>query len=385
MEALGSGACAAGFGDPIVLYDEAADRWLLSEFAASGNHLCVYISQTASPSGTYFAYDFSTPNFPDYPKYAVWPDAFYVSTNEAAPAVYALDRQKMLAGLAATMQRFVGPGLAGFGFQAFTPADIDGSPAPPAGAPGVFMRHRDTEAHGPAGVSSNDLLEIWAFDVDFATPANSTFSQLPDISVAEFDSTLCGLTSFYCMAMPGVAQGATASLDPLREVIMNRLAYRNFGSHESLLGNLVTDVDGANRGGVRWFELRRSGGAWSLFQEGTWNPDGTNNRWMAGSAMDRDGNIALGYNVSGSATSPSLRFTGRLAGDPLGTMTLPETSLVDGTATNASNRYGDYSAMSVDPADGCTFCSPASGTAPRPGRPASARSSSTHAAPPTFT
>jgi subtilisin-like proprotein convertase family protein len=355
METLGTGGnCASGLGDPIVLYDQQADRWMLSEFSSGGNRLCVYVSTTSDPAGTYFRYDFTAPGFPDYPKYGVWPDAYYVTTNESSPAIYALDRQSMLAGLPATMQRFTAPDLSGFSFQALTPADLDGPVAPPAGAPGILMRHRDTEPHGPGGLPTEDRLEIWAFDVDWVTPANSTFTQLPDIVTAEFDSSLCGLTSFFCMAMPGVAQGSGSSLDPLREVIMNRLAYRNFGTHQTLVGNLVTDI-GADHGGVRWFELRKVGaGNWTLFQEGTYAPN-TTNRWMAGIAMNQDGGILLGYNASDGTIHPSLKFTGRLAGDAAGTMTLAETDLIAGSATNGSNRYGDYSAMSIDPIDGCTF------------------------------
>lgn len=141
--------CASGAGDPIVLYDPLADRWLMSEFSALANVLCVYISQSADPvSGGWFIYEFPTPNFPDYPKYAVWPDAYYVSSNEAVPAAYALDRNQILQGLPATFQRFTVPGLAGFGFQALVPSDIDGSTPPPGGSPNFFMRHRDDEVHG---------------------------------------------------------------------------------------------------------------------------------------------------------------------------------------------------------------------------------------------
>ncbi|MBK9527816.1 MAG: hypothetical protein IPO41_05745 [Acidobacteria bacterium] len=381
----GASPCNSGAGDPIILYDQAADRWMLSEFSGSGNRLCVYVSTTPDPAGTYAGYQFQAPGFPDYPKYGVWPDAYYVSSNESSPAVYALDRVKMLAGQAATFQRFTAVDLSGFGFQALTPADLDGAAAPPAGAPGIFMRHRDTEVHGPAGFPSSDILEIYAFDVDWVTPANSTFTQLPDVGTteanhmltapsvkstgldlpslvnSEFSSNLCGLTSFSCMGMPGATQGSGGSLDPLREVIMNRLVYRNFGTHETLVGNFVTNVgaaspNSAHRGGVRWFELRRVGaGSWTLHQEGTFAPTVDDNRWMAAIAMDGSGNIALGYNISSSTIFPGLRYTGRLASDPLGTMSQGDNVLVSGTANNGSNRYGDYSAMSVDPSDDCTF------------------------------
>jgi len=357
------GDCATGFGDPIVLYDHAADRWFLSEFGP-GYSLCIFISTTPDPLWTYYSYQFNTPLFPDYPKYAVWPDAYYATANEnslsqpPSPSVYALDRTAMLAGAEATSQRFTAPPLDGFSFQTLTPADWDGNTAPPAGSPNYFMRHVDTEAHGPAGFPTEDFLEVWAFDVDWSTPANSSFVKIADISVAEFDSSICGLTAFAGIAMPRVPKcdlPSTSGLDPLREVVMWRLQYRNFGSHETLVGNLVTDVSGNDDAGVRWFELRKVGaGGWTLHQEGTYAPD-SDSRWMGAIAMDGAGNIALGYNVSSSSTYPSLRYAGRLASDAPGTLPQGEHVLVDGSASNASNRYGDYAAMSVDPVDDCTF------------------------------
>jgi hypothetical protein len=350
MDSLGTGACASGLGDPVVLYDELANRWLLSEFSGSGNHLCVYVSQTSDPvSGGWFAYDFSTPNFPDYPKYAVWPDAYYVTTNEASPAVYALDRVRMLTGAPATAQRFTAPSLPSFPFEALTPADHDGDQPPPPGAPGIIARHRDTEVHGPASTPSHDLLELFEFHVDWTTPSNSTFTQLPSVPIAEIDSDLCGLVSFSCVPQPG----SGVELDPLREVIMFRLAYRRTGSTDVLVGNLATDVDGNDHVGTRWFELRDGGAGWSVFQEGTLAPD-ADHRWMGAIAMDGAGNILLGYNVSSSATFPGLRYTGRHAADPPGTLAA-EAVLAAGSASNGSNRYGDYASMSVDPVDDCTF------------------------------
>ncbi len=348
------GGCATGNGDPIVLYDQLADRWFLSEFGP-GNSLCTFVSQTPDPLGTYYSYQFTTPSFPDYPKYGMWPDAYYATTNESSPAIYAMNRVAMLAGAPATSQRFTAPGLAGFSFEALTPADLDGMTAPPAGSPGIIMRHVDTEAHSVPGYPATDILEVWSFSVNWTTPASSTFTKVADIQTAEFDSTLCGLTSFSAMGMPGVAQCASNSLDPLREVIMNRLAYRNFGTHQALVGNLVTDI-GSNFGGVRWFELRKTGaGAWTLYQEGTYAPTTTDNRWMGGIAQDGSGNIALAYNVSSQTIYPSIRYAGRLASDPLGTLPQGEYTLVNGSGVNGSNRYGDYAAMSIDPFDDCTF------------------------------
>ncbi len=345
------GNCGVGLGDGVVLYDHLADRWLLTEFNNLANSVCVYVSQESNPVTTaWFAYEFSTISFPDYPKYAVWPDAYYLSTNEATSGLYALDRASMLDGAPASTQRFGVPNLAGFGFQALTPGDLDGASLPPAGSPGIFMRHRDTEAHGPDGFPATDFLELWEFSVDWLVPADSRLTGPTNITVTDFDSELCGFFSFTCVPQPS----STVLLDPLREVIMHRLQYRSFDSYETLVGNLVTDVDGNDHAGVRWFELRNSGAGWSLFQEGTYAPD-EHHRWMGAIAMDAVGNIALGYNISSSTLFPGLRYTGRLAGDPIGMMGQPETSLIEGAAPNSSNRYGDYSAMSVDPVDDCTF------------------------------
>ncbi len=350
LDGLGGGPCASGLGDPIVLYDRAADRWMLSEFSAAANTLCVYVSATPDPQGAYFNYAFSTPNFPDYPKYAVWPDAYYVTSNESSPANYALDRNQMLAGAPATAIRVTAPSLGGFGFQALTPSDLDGATAPPAGSPNYFMRHRDDEKHnGGAAIPGQDFLEIWEAAVDFSAPS-FTLTGPFNIPIAEIDSSICGCFSFSCFQQPS----GLSPLDPLREVVMWRLQYRNFGTHETLVGNLVTDV-GVNTGGIRWFELRKSGAAaWSLFQEGTYAPDSTN-RWMGAISMDGDGNIALGYNVSSSSVSPGLRYVGRQSGDPAGTMTTAETTIIASSGSNNSIRYGDYSSMNVDPADDCTF------------------------------
>jgi hypothetical protein len=358
LDTLGSGGpCASGLGDPVVLYDPLANRWLLSEFSAGGNNLCVYVSRTSDPiAGGWFRYQFTTPSFPDYPKYAIWPDAYYVSTNENNPAAYALDRARMLQGLSATSQRFTAPDLAGFPFQALTPADLDGATPPPTGAPGIFMRHRDDEVHNPPGTGS-DFLELWEFRVNWQNPGNSTFTGPTNIPVTDFSSELCGLSSFSCFPQPGT----NTALDPLREVVMYRLQYRNFGTHQALAGNLVTDADGEpdtppnnERGGIRWFELRKTGGAWSLQQEGTYSPN-TTNRWMGGSALDGDGNFAVGYNVSSTSVFPGLRYAGRLATDPPGSLPQGEATIIDGSASSSTNRYGDYADLSVDPGDDCTF------------------------------
>ena len=345
---------AQGAGDPMVLYDHLANRWVLAEFTDRfvGNSLNVYVSRTDDPTDNlWHYYEFATPEFPDYLKLGVWPDGYYVSTNESEPAVYVLDRTAMLAGLPAEpFQRFTAPPLAAFTFQALIPADLDG-PEGPAGAPGYFMRHVDDEAHNPSSNDPNqDFLELWAFNTDFDTPTNSSFTQIANIGISEFDSDLNGYTAFDAFPQPGT----NIQLDPLREVIMHRLQYRNFGTHEMILGVFVTDVDGTDHGGLRWFELRKSGGGqWALHQEGDVAPD-DENRWMASISMDGDQNIAIGYNVGSETLSPSIRYTVQLAGDPAGS-TRDERVIVEGAGFNSSNRWGDYNAMTIDPFDDSTF------------------------------
>ncbi|MFZ2171547.1 MAG: hypothetical protein WAW61_18140 [Methylococcaceae bacterium] len=348
-----SGPCTSGLGDPIVLYDPLADRWLMSELASTFTDLCVYISKTNNPvTGGWWIYDFTTPDFPDYPKYAVWQDAYYVSSNESSPAAYALDRTKMLAGLPATSLRFTAPFLPVFGFQALTPADLDGRTPPPAGAPGYFIRQVDDELLFNA-LTGNDYLEIWAFHADFATPANSTFTKLPDIPVADFDSDLCGVDFVGCIPQPGTG----TLLDPIREIVMWRVQYRNFAGAEKLVGNFVVDVnDFDDHAGIRWFELNKTIPAdWSLAQQGTYSPD-AEGRWMGSIAMDGCRNIALGFSVSSESVFPSIRYAGRLASDAPGTLPQGENSILAGLFSQASSiRWGDYSSMNVDPADDRTY------------------------------
>ncbi len=358
MNSLVSGV-TPGLGDPIVLYDQLANRWLLAEIGPSQTgDLSIFISNTSDPtSGGWTHYTINMPNFPDYPKISVWQNAYYVTTNEDpnGTPVYALNRTKMLAGLALganDVQRLAAPELAGFGFQAFTPADNDGAAAPP-GAPAYFMRHRDDEAHNVgANNPTRDFLEVWQFTVNFTTPASSSLTQVANIPISEFSSDLNGLSGFQTFPQPN-----GQLLDSVREVIMNRLQYRNFGTYQVMVGNFVTDVGDFNdHGGVRWFEVRKVGaGPWTLYQEGTIAPD-ANNRWMGAIAMDGAGDIALGYSIASPTVFPGLRYVGRTAADVLGTMPNGEHVLVNGASSQTGvDRWGDYFNMVVDPVDDRTF------------------------------
>lgn len=338
-----SGDCSTSdTGDPQVLYDELADRWLLAQFTES-DQLCFAISQTPDPAGAYFTYAFAMPSFPDYFKVGVWPTGYYVSTNEATYAAYAFDRTKMLAGdQSASMVGF--PDQTNF----MLPADVDGSLAPsPQG--GLFYTFKDDSFVGHGGGA--DRIEVFQLTPDFVTPANSTFTTVATIPISSFTYTICGFFNFDCIPQPGT----TAGLDALSEWPMQRFAYRRFAGHESLVGNFTVNV-GAGRAGIRWFELRDTGSGYSLFQEGTWAPDDGLNRWMGSIAMDGDGNIALGYSVSSSTVFPGIRYAMRNPSDPPGTLQ-DEQTMVDGggSQTSIANRWGDYSAMSVDPSRDCDF------------------------------
>ncbi len=354
-------------GDPIVLYDWLADRWFLQEFTTDGQ-FCIYVSTSDDPTGSYYFYSFSPPSFPDYPHFGVWGDAYYGTTNEDGNAgnqtTYALKRAAMLEGDQAIMQRMaVVPPLSGYGFQTLTPADHDGDVAMPDGTPGLFMRHNDDEAHGDTTVPAEDYLELYEMTVDWEVPANTTVTALTPVAITDFNSWMVDYSTFFSVPQPN----SGGRLDPIREVVLNRLAYRNFGGYEVLVGNLATNRDPATSGdhveaANRWFELRRSGGSpWTLQQEGTFGGDTgspTANFFMGGVAMDGKGNIALGYSktdIGYPPVHPSIGFTGRLADDAAGTMG-PESLAVAGIRSLSSNgRWGDYAAMSVDPADDCTF------------------------------
>jgi hypothetical protein len=338
-----------GAGDPIVLYDELANRWLMSEFSNSGNRLMVAISTTADPLGSWHTYTYNATNFPDYPKYSIWNDSYIVTTNENSSAVYALNRSEMLSGTSGTAQRFSIPNFGTIGFQAATPVSLNGTAIPPVGTPAMVMRMRDDAWSG----SASDALEIWEFNIDWNNASNTTLTQVQTLGVQPFESELCGYTSFSCIDQPN----SNTNLDPLREVLMNRIHYRNFGTHESIVCCHVTDVDGNDRAGIRWYELRRTGGiasSWNIYQEGTYSPDGAS-RWMPSIGISASGNIGMAYSVSSSSIYPSLRYTGRKSCDPLNSMTESETSIIQGDSRTNSNRWGDYHAMGLDPADGETF------------------------------
>lgn len=358
-------------GDPIVLYDQLADRWILSQFTASGPTFfnCVAVSTTGDPTGSYFRYAFTTgTNFPDYPKYGIWTDALNIATREfaggpsgpfAGVGAYAVNRAQLLAGNpgAQVISFLVPPGGTPYNIgDGLLPGDLDGPIPPPAGSPSFYMGSMDNG--GPYG-APQDALTLWKFHADFAVPANSTFALTNTLPVTAFDSiypcTPAGSRS--CIPQPGT----TAKIDILsyRQRPLWRLAYRNFGDHESLVTNQSVEA-APSIAGVRWYEIRDPDGTPTIFQQGTYAPGVTDgiHRWMGSIAMDSSGNMALGFSASNATTTfPSSWYTGRLAGDPLGTMPQGEAAIINGTGsqTAGSNRWGDYTALTVDPSDDCKF------------------------------
>ena len=351
------GVCeTAGDGDPVILYDQIAGRWVVTQFAGSGvpTDECIAVSTTSDATGTFNRYDFHLgSNFFDYPKLGVWPDAYYMAMNVfnssgtafLGPQPFAFDRSAMLAGTTAT---FVTTGIAGAGAneETFLPADLDGSTLPPAGAPNSFVEW-------PGGASGNNY-KVWHFHVDFANPTSSTFTQFATVAAAGF-TQLCATAA--CIPQPSTG----SKLDALGDRLMFRAAYRNFGDHESLVSNYsVSTGNGAkSRAGVRWFELRNvTNGPVTKYQESTYAPNDGVYRWMGSAAMDKNGDLAVGFSTSNKSTVfPSLRYAGRLSTDPLNNLSQGEAVLYDGQGSQSgtSNRWGDYSDLTIDPVDDCTF------------------------------
>jgi uncharacterized repeat protein (TIGR01451 family) len=369
-------------GDPYVLYDHLADRWVISQFARDGggarNYECVAVSPGADPTaaGTWHLYTFNLGFSNDYPKLGVWPDGYYMVTqrgyNGNPVDVTVFDRANMLNGNPAGFQT---ASVAGPPTIIMLPSDLTG-PAPPAGTPNFFVRPIDGDLFGGA-----DRIEIREFHVDWGVPANTRFgvgaAHDPDqtLTPAGFSSDICAGNNLnnYCVQQPDPATAPAGTTNLLLEVLsvwpMGPLQFRSFGTYDTLVFNHSVDVNGAGLTGVRWYELRRSAGTWSIHQQGTFSPpDGLNiHRWMGSIAMDSAGNMALGYSVSNGSTVvgqkvyPGIRYAGRLATDPLGELSFGEVTLQAGAGRmlgpddGFEARWGDYSAMRVDATDGCTF------------------------------
>jgi hypothetical protein len=347
--------CETGsLSDPVVLFDKITDpthpRWVITFLAATafdpspiGPFLqCFAVSTTSDATGAYHRYAFDLTGLGglnDYGKLGIWRDAYYMSFNEfdaagnflgASPCAF--QSSAMIAGSPAAIVCF--PPIPAE--DSLLPADSDGANLPSAGEPEFFLGTLDGSSH----------FNLWKFRVDFATPSSSTFTGPVPLTTAPY-AEACG--GGECIRQPSGGE----SLDSLGDRLMFRAAYRNFGDHESIVVSHSVAV--GTHTGIRWYEIRNPNSAPSIFQQGTFAPDGKF-RWMPSIAMDHVGDIAVGYSVSSELVRPSIRYTGRTPSQPLGTMS-SEASIVAGTGVqhNTFHRWGDYSSMSVDPSDDCTF------------------------------
>ena len=373
--------CTDPSGDPIVLYDQLEDRWLLSQFTTRFSDVpendvfynCVAISQTGDPTGAYYRYAFITQQaeggggfFPDYQKYGVWTNSYLLTSRDFGPtveygiSVYALEKNKMIAGNpnARAVQFFLDSAevpisLMGDGLL---PADIDGTRRPIDGAPAPIV---GTQDNGHPYGAAFDALNVFELDVKWRANPTASLKLVAQLPVAQFDSLFpCAPTSRDCLPQPGITNPAQY-LDILsyRHRPTWRLAYRNFGKYEAMVTNQSVEAR-PGIAGARWYEIRRTNGVYSVYQQGTFAPDDGVHRWMGSAAMDWQGNIALGYSVvNGVDVFPGIRYTGRLSGDPLGQMTLGEGVIINGSGVQrtTNSRWGDYTSMNVDPTDDCTF------------------------------
>ena len=366
----------------MVVYDQLADRWILSQFTTRGLddptlpfYNCVAVSTTGDPTGSYYRYAFSTGfNFPDYPKYGVWTDSYVITTREFGPTieygigVYGLEKNKMLNGQPARAVSFFldgnDPAVLPLVGDGLLPADIDGKQKPMADTAIPLV---GTQDDGGGYGATSDAANIWNLQVKWRSTPLASLSLKSQLPVAAFDSIFpCGAvagslppSSRDCLPQPGITNGSQY-LDILsyRQRPTWRLAYRNFKGYESLVTNQSVEA-APGVAGVRWYELRRDpSGSYSVFQQGTYAPGDGVHRWMGSIAQDRLGNMGLGYSVvNGTDVFPGIRYTGRLAGDPAGAMTLGEGVAVAGSGvqTTTNSRWGDYTSMNVDPVDDCTF------------------------------
>ena len=350
--------------DEIAQFDKLANRWvLLMPVFDEPSYFCVAVSTTSDASnGGWYVYAFPTPVSklcgcrlqPDYPKLAVWPDGYYLTYNGGLDGVFVgseacvLNRNNMLNGAAATMQCFMNTSTT---YGTLLPGDLDGTTAPPAGSPAYFLNFD----------GNDQSLDLWQFHVNWTAPSDSTFTGPTNIPVAAFTEA-CGETITELNYTTGACipqKGTSQMLDSYGDRLMYRLAYRNFGTYQDLLVNhTVTVGTSGAQTGIRWYELRKTTGTFGLYQQGTYAPD-SSYRWMGSVAMDKLGDIGLGYSASSSTLSPSIRYTGRVPSDALGQMeseidVLTAASVPHGSQTS-NIAWGDYSSMVIDSTDDCTF------------------------------
>ena len=339
-------------GDAVVRYDQLAHRWLFvvpifrRPAPDAPYAMCYAVSTGPSALGSYYRYEFTRPLFPDYPRPAIWPDGYYVPTStgdtEIQKHICAANRDAMLHGKAASEQCFIIDGV-----NFLNAADVDGTRLPPHGTPEVILAAGGTQLHKQF---EDDAITAWRDFIDWKHPERSHLDSPQRIAVAPYHY-LCDGQLSKCVPQPGT----DVRLDSQGDKLMQRLSYRNLGSKQLIVATHSVDTN-AGGGGVRWYEFQVDGNApVKLVQQGTFAPDG-GFRWMPSIAMDRKGDIGVGYSFGDSSTFVGQRFAARMVGDRPGSMTLHESVLADGKAAQTSTlRWEDYTTLAVDPSDDCTF------------------------------
>ncbi len=333
-------------GDPILMYDKYADRWFVSQFGTSGNKVYIAISTTGDPTGSYYAYTFTSPQFPDYLKFSIWENGYYMTSNQTTDKVFCFERSQMIAGnpsARAISANFTTGTTSSFFVP--LPADAADGSLPPAGTPLPFFCYTENSWGG----GNIDGVKIWNMTVNWTATPTASIALNTIIATSAFDGTYN--SSWNDIPQPGTTQ----MLDGIGGVPTFRAQWRPWNGYNTVVMNWGVKLSTTQRS-IRWVELRQdqTTGTWSLYQESTYAPD-ADSRWMGSIAMDDNGSIGLAYCKSSSTTYPTLCYTGRLASDPLGTMSFTETVAIAGTSSQTGlNRYGDYSHTSLDP-DGITF------------------------------
>lgn len=341
-------------GDPLVFWDEQVARWVAVEFSICGanDYMLFAVSQTSDPTGAWHRYSFDVDDMPDYEKVGVWQDGYYMGTNTSGAGkkdIYVFDRSKMINGQTAGMVGFDNPWRPTTidGFMCVPPVDNDG-PYAPAGSPGIFITLVDDAIAG----TTSDQLWIYELDVDWVTPANSTFVRTQQLTVPAFDSNFGN--NWTNIKQPGTTQ----ELDAIPMVIMNAPQYRNFGSYQTLVCCHTVDVDATDHAGIRWYELRKTSSTWSVRQSGTYAPD-AHSRWMGSVKLNGQSEIGLAYSISSSTLYPGIRYTGQTSANynlANGQLDLTEQIIQTGAySQTAAERWGDYASLNVDPSDDKTF------------------------------
>ncbi|MFZ4399762.1 MAG: T9SS type A sorting domain-containing protein [Bacteroidales bacterium] len=346
---LGSLLFSSNDGDPIVLYDKYADRWVITEFKTSGRKVLFAVSKTSDPTGQYYTYQYVSPQFPDYQKFSIWSDGYYMTSNQTTQKVFVFERDSMLAGAASSraLNKTFTP-VKSAGFFCPLPADADGQ-LPPAGTPCPIFSYEDDGW----GTGYIDRINIYKMSVVWGTTPTATIAIDAQLPTQPFDAS-------YNQNWDDIAQpGTTAKLDGIGGVFTYRAQFRRWTGYNTVVLNCGVIVNASTgQRSIRWYELRQNTttNQWSIYQQSTFAPDNLN-RWVGSIAMDDNGSIGLAYSVSGSTdVYPGIRYTGRLASDTLNQMSFAEQTVVAGnSAQTSNNRYGDYSHTSLDPVDGTIF------------------------------